>query len=392
MPYNFDTIINRRATNSLKWNLPAADSGDPEVLPLWVADMDFQPPAPVLEAIEHRVKHGIFGYTAIPDACYDAFCTWMETRHHWAIPQDWIVVAPGVMPIVHWTVMAVTQPGDRVIVQPPVYPPFFRAARVNGCELVENPLICEQNRYIMNFDHLEHQMQEHRPKLLLLCSPHNPVGRVWTQPELLRVAELCLRYDVLLCSDEIHADLVFQGNTHIPTASLSKEIARHTITCLSPNKTFNLAGMSIAFAVVPDAQLRQKLINIRAEVGIHPFGNLFGALAAETAYRHGGPWFDQLLTYLQGNLDFLMAYINQKIPSIAMFRPEGTYLAWLDCRKFGFNDAELKEFMLKQAHVWLNDGSGFGVGGSGFQRLNFACPRPLLQQALERIVQATCAR
>ncbi len=387
MHIDFDTIVDRQNTNSVKWDLAENLTGVDDVLPLWVADMDFPAPAPVLDALQRRVAHGIFGYSVIPDTCYDAIIQWVRKRHQWVIEKDWIVFSSGVVPAIHWIVMAWTQPGDRVIVQPPVYYPFFRAARVNNCDVVENPLVLQNGRYAMDFDHLE-QVIDERTKVFVLCSPHNPVGRLWTREELGRLGELCVQHDILLCSDEIHWDLALAGHRHISMASVSDAIAQQTITLTAPNKTFNLAGISIAMAIIPNPRLRAKFVGMQQELGIHVSGNVFGAVAAEAAYTYGEEWLGRLLKYIQENLEFLDQYLEQRLPQIRLVQPEGTYLAWLDFRALGLGDAEFKNFLLHEAKIWLNDGPSFGTGGSGFQRLNLACPRAILQEALERLERA----
>lgn len=387
MFYDFDTVVDRRNTNSLKWDMAAKLTGVDDVLPLWVADMDFPAPAPVLDALQQRAAHGVFGYSVVPDSCYEAAMRWIHKRHHWDIEKDWIVFTTGVVPAIHWIVMAWTQPGDKVIIQPPVYHPFFQAARVNGCHVLENPLKLEHGRYVMDFDHLERILDE-RTKVFILCSPHNPVGRVWTREELGRLGEICAKHQVLLCSDEIHWDLALYGASHLPTASISEEIAQNTITLIAPNKTFNLAGISIALAIMPNATVRAAFLRMHKELGIHLAGNVFGAIAAEAAYTHGEEWLEHLVLYIQENLEFLTRYLEQHIPQITVIQPEGTYLAWLNFQALGMGNSELKDFLLKEAKVWLNDGPSFGTGGAGFQRLNLACPRSVLQDALQRIEQA----
>ncbi|PIE32717.1 cystathionine beta-lyase [candidate division KSB3 bacterium] len=390
MIYDFDTIIERRNTNSYKWDTAEQRVGDKDVLPLWVADMDFQAPPAVLDTLRERVEHGILGYTMTPDSCYEAIIEWMRKRHGWNIQQEWIVFTSGVVPAFFWAVRAYTEPGDSVIVQPPVYYPFFKAVTNNGRQLIENPLRYVGGRYEIDFDKLERQFTP-RTKLFLLCSPHNPVGRVWTKEELTRVAELCLKHNVLCCSDEIHADLILSDKRHIPTAMLSDEIARNTVTCSAANKTFNIAGLSTGFMIISDPERRAAFHRIKEEIGIG-MSNLFGVIATEAAYRHGEEWLEQLLKYLRGNLEFLIRFFEERIPQIKVVRPEGCYLAWLDCRELRFNDDELKDFMLKEAKVWLNNGPMFGEGGSGFHRLNFACPRSTMQEGLERIEKAVKAR
>ncbi|MBD3307525.1 putative C-S lyase [candidate division KSB3 bacterium] len=386
MHYDFDTVIDRRNTNCYKWDLAEKMVGTQDVLPLWVADMDFQSPPAVIDALKNRVEHGIFGYTAIPDSCYEAVINWMHTRHGWKIEKDWIVFTPGVVSAFHWAVKAYTHPGDNVVVQPPVYFPFFKAVNFNGCHLNENQLRYENGTYRIDFDDLEQRL-ESRTKLLLFCTPHNPVGRVWTREELTRLAELCLERNIILCSDEIHSDIIFRDACHIPTATLSQDIAQNTVTCSAANKTFNIAGLKTGFMIIPNPRLREEFLHAQQSTGVSS-SSLFGGIATDAAYTHGEPWLQQLLQYLEDNLTFLEQFLSERIPQIKLVRPEGTYIAWLDCQALGLDDDGLKNFMLHEANVWLNDGPTFGNGGSGFQRLNFGCPRSILAEALQRIETA----
>ena len=387
MTYDFDTIIERRNTQSFKWDLAGTLMGEKDVLPLWVADMDFQCPPAVLEAIQRRAEHGIYGYTVTPDSSYQAIINWMKKRHGWNIQKEWIVFTPGVVSGFHWAVRAYTHPGDSVIVQTPVYYPFFKAVKFNGCQIVENQLKFRNGQYEIDFDDLERKFDV-RTKVLLLCSPHNPVGRVWTPAELARLANLCLEHHVVLCSDEIHSDLIFRGYRHTPTAMISEEIARHTVTCAAPNKTFNIAGLQSGYVIISNPLLREAFVNAKQNIGMGNMANIFGVAAMEAAYAQSEEWLEQLLEYLQGNLEFLLEFVNTRIPKIKVIKPEGTYLVWLDCRALRLEGEQLKQFMLKNAKVWLNDGAEFGSGGAGFQRLNLACPRSILAEALQRIEQA----
>ena len=386
MQYDFDTVIDRRNTNSAKWDTAEHAVGEKDVLPLWVADMDFSCPPPVIEAVKKEAEYGIYGYTFVPDSCYDAIIGWMKKRHGWDIKKEWIVFTPGVVSGFHWVVRACTRPGDSVIVQPPVYYPFFKAVKFNGCQLVENQLKLKNGRYEIDFEDLEKKFDS-RTKVLLLCSPHNPVGRVWTREELTRLSDVCREHNVVICSDEIHSDLIYRGYRHTPTAMISDEAAQNTITCIAANKTFNIAGLKTGFAVIPNPTLRENFQKTMQNIGVGSC-NSFGVTATEAAYAHGEEWLEQLLDYLQGNLDFLIKFIETRIPQIKVIKPEGCYIIWLDCRDLGMNDDELKNFMLKKAKVWLNDGTTFGNGGSGFHRLNLACPRSTLEEALKRIEQA----
>ena len=389
--YNFDEMIERRQTNSYKWDMAETLGGREDAIPLWIADMDFYAPPAVREALQERAAHGVFGYAAIPASCYEAVVEWVKHRHGWAIEPEWIVFTPGVVPAFHWVVKAYTHPGDQVIVQPPVYYPFFNAVRHNGCHIVENPLQADAaGHYTIDFEHLERQFTS-RTKVLLLCSPHNPVGRVWTAAELTRLAELCLKHRVILCSDEIHHDLVFTGHRHVPTALLADDIAQATVTCMAANKTFNLAGLAVGLMIIPNRRLRQEFLHAKQNTGIETL-NLFGLLATEIAYREGEAWLTELLAYLQGNRDFMADFVAARLAPLTMARPEGTYLAWLNCRGLQLDDAALHDFMLHQARLWLNDGAIFGGGGVGFQRLNFACPRARLEEALLRLERALAER
>ena len=386
MKYDFDRVIDRRNTDSIKWSVNAKMFGSDEVISAWVADMDLASPAPVIEALCARAAHGIFGYPIRPAAYYAALINWMRQRHGWEIEAEWLTYSPGVVTGLCLAVHAYTQPGDKIIIQPPVYPPFFSVVRNNGRQLALNPLQVVDGKYRMDLENLEKQFDA-RTKMIILCSPHNPVGRVWTRDELAQLGELCLRKNILIVSDEIHCDLILRGGKHVPLATISDELAHNTITCVAPSKTFNIPGLYTAAAVIPNARLRAQFNTVRENFGLEGT-NVFGIAGFEAAYRAGEEWLDQLLEYLQGNLEFLQNYFEKSIPRIKPTRPEGTYLAWLDCRGLGLDDVALKEFMLKQAKVALNEGHTFGTEGRGFMRLNFGCPRATLAEALRRIEQA----
>ncbi len=386
MEYDFDRVIDRRQTDSVKWGLNAKLFGDADVISAWVADMDFESPAPVIEAILARARHGIYGYGVRPAAYTDSMVAWMQTRFGWTTASEWYAFSPGVVPALALAVHAFTQPGDKIIIQPPVYPPFFSIVKNNGRQLVFNPLKFHDGKFQMDLENLERQIDP-RTKMLILCSPHNPVGRVWSREELTALGEVCLRHNLLIISDEIHADLVLRGHTHTPLAMLSDAFAQNTLTCIAPSKTFNIAGLYTAATIIPNARLRAQFNHTRENLGLEG-GNVFGIAALEAAYRTGGEWLTQLLDYLQGNADFLMSYFAERIPRIKPIRPEGTYLVWLDCREMGLDDAALKEWMLKRARVAMNEGHTFGEQGRGFLRLNFGCPRATLVEILQRIEQA----
>ncbi|NGQ93790.1 putative C-S lyase [Brevibacillus sp. SYP-B805] len=384
--YDFDRVIPRRNTHSVKWDLMAKVSREPDLIPLWVADMDFPAPPEVVEAVTRRAELGIYGYAVNPDSYFEAVGGWMKRRHGWEIRQEWLVHAPGVIPAISMLVMALTAPGDRVVIQPPVYPPFFDVIRKNGREVVENPLVLRHGRYEMDFEDLERQL-EAGAKMLILCSPHNPVGRVWTREELLRLSQLCLAHKVILVSDEIHSDLVYDGYRHIPAASLSEEIAMNTITCISVGKTFNLAGLQTANVIIPNAEWRRAYTHTLH--ALHLFiQNYFAGAAVVAAYTHGEAWLSQLMSYIRGNLDYLTDYLAKHMPTIKPVKPEGTYLVWLDCRELGMTAPEIKEWMYRKAKVALNEGSTFGKEGEGFLRINLACPRATLAEGLVRMERA----
>ena len=383
MPENFDEIIDRRQSDSVKWATGRV-FGDEAILPLWVADMDFRAPQAVIEALRARVEHGVFGYTMPGAGLHQAVMDWLSRRHGWPVEKSWITFTPGVVPAINLALLAFTQPGDKVIIQPPVYYPFFNVVNNNGRQLIENPLIEEDGFYRMDFDGLERQMCDPRARMLILCSPHNPVGRVWRVEELTRLAELCLKHHILLISDEIHHDLVFRPHRHIPVATLSQEAARNTVTLLAPSKTFNLAGLHTSVTVIADEQLRRRFTSAQDNIGVG-HTTIFGALALETAYAQGEGWLEEVLAYLEGNLDFITGFLAARLPGVKMRKPEGTYLAWLDFRGLNLGPEELNKRLLKDARVGLNDGGMFGAGGQGFQRVNVGCPRATLAQALERM-------
>ncbi|RLC75126.1 MAG: putative C-S lyase [Chloroflexi bacterium] len=379
MTYDFDRIIDRRHTESAKWRLY-----DKDVLPLWVADMDFAAPEAVLRALEERVAHGVFGYGMPPDGLREVIQERLARLYGWRVEADEIFFIPGVVTGFNQVCQAIGAPGDEVLVEPPVYYPMLDAPDNAGRTLKTAPLVEGPKRYERDLDAFERAITEHT-SLLLLCNPHNPVGRVFERAELEQLAEICLRHDVIICSDEIHCDLVFQGHPHVPIASLSPEIAAQTITLFAPSKTYNVAGLSCSAGVVQNPELRAKLKT--AGAGLIPHVNVLGYTATLAAYRDGQEWLDEVLVYLEANRDHLLDYITAHLPNIKCQRPEGTYLAWLDCREAGIPGNPHK-FFLERARVALNDGAVFGEGGEGFVRLNFGCPRTTLTEALERMRKA----
>jgi len=389
MKYNFDEAIDRTNYHSVKWDELKTKFGDiPEdVLPMWIADMEFRSPQPVIEAIKKAAEHGIYGYTSRPLSYYQAIIDWMEKRHNWKVKKDWLVFSPGVVPALSFIIRAFTQPGDKVIVQPPVYYPFFRVIENNGCHVVNNPLKLSNKKYFMDYDDLEKKVDDSRVKLIILCSPHNPVGRVWQKEELIILGEICLEHNIIVVSDEIHSDILFKGYRHIPFASISPAFAHHSITCTAPSKTFNLAGLQTSSIIIPNKKYCRIYENILDGLALDE-NNVFGLVALEAAYRDGEEWLEQLLSYLNENLKFLMKYFEERIPKIKVIKPEGTYLVWLDCRQLGLSVKDLNNFMIKKAGVALDDGYWFGTEGEGFMRINIACSRSFLEEGLKRIERA----
>jgi cysteine-S-conjugate beta-lyase len=383
---DFDRIIERKDSGSAKWDDADALFGAEDVLPMWVADMDFPAPQPVLDALHSRIGHGIFGYPASRrDAMLESVTGWLVRRHGWAVEPEWLATTSGVVSGIHLSVQSFTEPGDEVIIQPPVYHPFFDCVRNHGRILVENPLLPENGSYRFDLEDLERKARS--AKLLILCSPHNPVGRVWTREELEGVADIARRNKLLVVSDEIHGDLIFRPHRLIPFGSLANIPPEQVVTFAAPSKTFNLAGLAASIAIIPDPVLRQRFVSNQKTLGVGK-SNFLGLVALEAAYRHGEPWLEELLTYLEENARHLAEYARREWPGIAVDIPEGTYLAWLDCRGLGMTEEELHDFFFKKARVALNRGSQFGREGCGFMRLNFGTPRALLDQGLERITQA----
>jgi len=389
MAFDFDAITDRRKTWSLKWDFGERILGARDILPLWVADMDFPAPPAVVEALTRRAAHGIYGYPMTPPTFWPAILGWLENRQGWRVQKEWLVRAPGVVPSLAFCVRAFTRPGDKVMVQTPVYFPFFSAVEKNGRELVRNPLRLEAGHFLMDFDDLEAKVDS-RTRLLILCSPHNPVGRVWTRDELTRLGEIAAAKNLIVISDEIHGDLVFGGRRHLPFAAISEDLERRTVTLLAPSKTFNVAGLTTSLAVIADPDLRERFKD-RLESAGFEIGNLLGLVAMEAAYAHGGPWLDELLVYLEGNADIIAPFLADRAPKVEFIRPEGTYLGLLDCRKLGLDPGALHEFFWKKARVYFSEGTLFGEELRGFERINFGCPRSILREALDRVAHAVAA-
>lgn len=384
MEYDFSRPTDRRGTDSYKWDsAPEAD-----IIPLWVADMDFETFPGITEALQRRVAHGIFGYTRVPEAYYEAVCRWFDKRHGWHINREDIIYTSGVVPAVSAVIKALTLPGDQVIVQGPVYNCFFSSIRNNGCEMVSNSLIYnkEELRYEIDFDDLERKLKHERARLMLLCNPHNPGGRVWTRDELTRVAELCHKYGVRVVSDEIHCELTLYDNEYVPFGSLPDELSRDSITCCSPSKAFNTAGLQIANIVCRDAEVRNRIdraININEVCDVNPFG----VIALQAAYSDEGyEWLTQLRKYISANYDLLLERFARELPKCKVMRMEGTYLAWIDCSELHISSDEIEEMLMHENKVWVNAGSMYGAEGAAFIRINMACTSELLNEGITRIV------
>ena len=384
---NFNIVVNRKNTNCLKYDF-AVRRGRPEnVLPLWVADMDFKVAPEITQAIEKRVAHGIFGYSEVKEEYFEAVSAWMEQKHGWHVKEDWLVKTPGVVFALAMAVQAFTEPGDAVIIQQPVYYPFSEVIADNGRRIVDNTLeLKEDGKYHINFEDFEQKVKENHVKLFLLCSPHNPVGRVWTKEELKKIAAICRKYDVIVVSDEIHEDFVFNGK-HQVFADLSEDAKNRTITCTAPSKTFNLAGLQVSNIWIANPKLREKFKKQIAAAGYSQLTTL-GLTACEAAYRYGGEWHAELLGYLKSNLNFLREFLQTRLPEVKLIEPEGTYLVWLDFGSLGLTEEQREELLTKKAGIWLDSGAIFGAAGEGFERINIACPRSILKDALERIERA----
>lgn len=387
MDYNFDKILVREGTHSYKWDHRKEVFGTEDVLPLWVADMDFECAKPIVETLKSRANHKNYGYTARPATFYDAIIEWLEGQHGWTVGQKEINVTPGVIPALNLAIREFSNPGDKVIVQPPVYYPFYDVVQKNGRRILLNQLELQEGNYRMDFENLELLLDDPRAKILILCSPHNPVGRVWTKKELKRLGNLCLQHNVLVIADEIHSDLIFEGYTHTPFASISEEFAQQSITCNSPSKTFNLSGLTTAYTIIPNHVNAKRFESMIQNIGL-TLTNLFGIEALIAAYKEGEEWYSQLMEYLGENRKFLCEFIHENIPKINPIAPEGTYLVWLDCRELGLESEDLKKFMVENARVGLTDGTKFSPGGDGFQRINIGCSRDILRKALRRIEKA----
>jgi cystathionine beta-lyase len=390
MKYDFDRIYSRQNTNCTKWDNLGRIFGNDDVIPMWVADMDFPTARPIVESLKKRVEHEVYGYSQTASGLIEAVVERLKRKFGWQIQPKWVVFTPGVIPALNIAVRALTHPGDEVILQEPVYYPFFPAVKQNGCQIATNELKLIDGHYEMDFDDLERKFHPRagmretpsRTKAIVLCNPHNPIGRLWNWDELKQLGEIVIGHGATVISDEVHCEIVFKGNEHTPFALISREFEQNCVVCMAPSKTFNLAGLQASSIIIPNDKLRERFNEARAGI---PSPNLFGLVAMEAAYRYGDEWLEQLLDYLQRNLEFALEYFVQKVAKIKAIKPQGTYLLWLDCRALGMDDMTLRHFMRGEARVGLDDGFLFGAGGSGFQRMNIACPRGILHEALQRI-------
>jgi len=386
MDFDFDKIIERKGSSCIKWDGMEKFLGAGDALPMWVADMDFLTPEYITEAIIKRANHGVFGYPLRDEGYFTSLMNWLHRRHQWKVERDWITFCPGVVPAVNMAVLAYTLPGDKIIVQPPVYFPFFTAVTDHKRTLVYNNLVMSAGRLCMDFDNLE-TLAKDGAKMLILSNPHNPGGSVWTKSELTQMAEICLKYNVLIISDEIHCDLIYKPFKHTPVAGISKEISLQTLTTVAPSKTFNLSGLAASSVIIENDSLRRKF-NAQLDHLHIGGGNIFGNIASEQAYSHGDSYVDELMDYLALNIVILEKYVSDNLPKIKIIRPESTFLVWLDCNEMGLNDEELNKFFLHKAKVGMNPGKMFGAGGEGFMRMNIGCPAATLMQGLDQIKEA----
>jgi cysteine-S-conjugate beta-lyase len=383
---DFSKVVDRSNSASVKWDATETVFGTADVLPMWVADMDFQPPAAVIEAVKSKVDHGIFGYTFVPFSVTEAVQEWVKKRHGWEITKSSVVYSEGVVPSISTAVRAFTNKGDKVLVHSPVYTPFFNMVKNNERTLVTSRLLYQDKRYEIDFEDFEAKLKE-GVKLFILCNPHNPGGRVWTKDDLTRIGDLCVKHGCLIVSDEIHSDLVFEPNVHTPVASIKDEFKDITATFIAPSKTFNLAGFQASAAVIPNKELKEKFKNVQQQQGFFTL-NTFAVTGMEAAYRGGEEWLEQLLSYLSENMEIAIKYIEENLPALKPMKAEATYLLWIDCSGLGLSDEELRDQLLHKGKLALEPGTKYGEGGEGFVRMNLACPRDTLHDGLERLKKA----
>ena len=381
----FDQVINRKKTDSVKWDYTKRIFGVEDVLPMWVADMDFPAPEEVIDALHTRVDHGIFGYTMPGSKMEESVKNWLDSRHSWKIDPKTITYSPGIVTAISMAIHAFTTSEDKIVVQPPVYYPFFEIAQKHKREVLYNQLLLNEDfRYEIDFNDLEEKLSDERTTLFILCNPHNPSGRVWSKEELTRIGDLCIKHNVLIISDDIHSDLLLFGNQYTPIASIRKDIANQTITCIAPSKTFNLAGLQASILLIPNDSLKRRYNEVQQVFGVMGI-NTLGAEAMQAAYEHGSNWLDELIQYLQENVLLIEEYLMNHLPQVKIMRPESTYLVWIDVRNVNKSDKELQELLLNKGKLALHIGSKFGENGEGFLRMNIACPKETLLDGLKRL-------
>ena len=385
MKYDFDQVIDRSGNRAAKYDERGKKFGRQDVIPLWVADMDFKTAQPIIDALKKKAEEGIWGYTSRPDSYFEAIRGWQLRRNGWEIDQELMSWSLGVVPALSSIVKIFSQPGDKVMIQTPVYSEFYDVTEAWGREVLENRLVEENGSWHIDFEDFEAKASE--AKIFLLCSPHNPLGIVWKREELERMLQICLKHKVLLVSDEIHSDLTFHGKKHIPTASLSDQAKTSVISCISGTKTFNLAGLQASTTIFPNKEMKEKFDKYWMAMDIHR-NNAFSSVAMEAAFNEGEEWLEQLLEYLEGNFNYIRDFCRENIPQIRPNVPDATYLVWLDCRELGMDNEELRRFMIQEAGLGLNEGYTFGRSLSGYMRLNAACPRSVLEQAMAQLKEA----
>ena len=386
MNYNFDEVIDRSNNFSAKWSEMDKKYGSNDLLPMWVADMDFKTAPCIMEALKNRLEQGIFGYTTRPESYNKSIVNWVNGRFGWSIESEWLMFSPGVVPTLSLIVQEMTKENDKIMIQEPVYGPFNSVVKQNKRELVISPLMkLEDGNYIMDYDDIESKIKD--VKIFILCNPHNPVGRVWTKEELIKLGNICLKHNVLVVSDEIHSDIIMKNHKHTPFASINKEFEQNSITCMAPTKTFNIAGLQMSQVIVPNEKYYKVLDEAFTRLDIKR-NNAFSLVATEAAYNEGEDWLEEYLEYIEGNIDFAIGYIKENMPKLKARKPEGTYLLWVDFSGTGLSDDEISNVLVEKGKIALNSGTAFGTGGEGYQRINLACPRSMVEEGLKRIKKA----
>lgn len=389
MDYKFDEVIDRSNNFAAKWSEMDKKYGTNDLLPMWVADMDFKTAPCIINALRNRLEQGIYGYTTRPNSYNESIVNWASRRYGWEIKSDWLVFSPGVIPTISVIIQEMTDKNDKIMIQEPVYSPFNSVVKDNKRELVISPLVkLEDGNYVMDYEDIEAKIKD--VKMFILCNPHNPVGRVWTKEELQKLGDICLKHNVKVISDEIHSDIIFKGYKHTPFASISEEFAQNSITCMAPTKTFNIAGLQMSQVILPNEEDYKVLDSAFARLDIRR-NNAFSLVATEAAYNQGEDWLNEFLEYIEGNMDFAVNYIKENMPSLKVIKPEGTYLLWVDFSETGLSDEEVAKALVEKCKVALNNGTSFGMGGNGHQRINLACPRSMVEEGLNRIKKAIIA-